>query len=265
MKASASRSKKSHPPKDPEPATFGAKAELSSPTLILFDIDGTLVLTGGAGGRSMSLAFEEVFGVRDAFRSISMAGRTDAWIVADAAAAHGISSDSPDLARFRSAYLRFLTTELHQPGSGRKGLMPGVRELLDSLAARDDMYLALLTGNYEDGARLKLEYFDLWRYFSCGAFGDDAPQRNGLVSKAVSRVAASGGPLFTNADAVVIGDTPLDVACASYCGARSLAVATGSHSVEQLREAGADAVLPDLADTRQVLRVIADLALRKAD
>jgi phosphoglycolate phosphatase len=203
----------------------------------------------------MGLAFEELFGVRDAFRGIPMAGRTDAWILNDAVMAHGVPPDSPFLARFPDVYLRHLATELDKPGS-RKGTMPGVRALLDALSARDEVYLALLTGNYEAGARLKLEYFDLWRYFRGGAFGDDAPQRNGLVSKAVARVAERGGPAFSNADAVVIGDTPLDVACAAFCGARSLAVATGSHSVEQLRAAGADVVFEDLSNTGDVLAAI---------
>src|SRR5829696_2768488 len=201
MKASGSRSRKSRPRKDRGQATSAAKAELRARTLLLFDIDGTLVLTGGAGGRAMALAFEEVFSVRDGFHGMPMAGRTDAWILGDAAAAHGISTDSRKLARFRQVYLRHLRTELQQPGNGRKGIMPGVRELLDALVSCPDVYLALLTGNYEAGARLKLEYFDLWRYFRCGAFGDDAPQRNGLVSKAVARVAACGGPQFSNADA----------------------------------------------------------------
>jgi phosphoglycolate phosphatase-like HAD superfamily hydrolase len=212
----------------------------------------------------MTLAFEEVFAIRDAFRGMPMAGRTDTWILADAASAHGISHDSPGLSRFPQVYLRHLIVELEKPGV-RKGLMPGVRELLDVLSERDDVYVALLTGNYEAGARIKLEYFDLWRYFRCGAFGDEAPHRNGLVPKAVARVAACGGPSFSAADAVVIGDTPLDVACAAICGARSIAVATGSHSVEDLSAAGADAVLKDLSDTAQVLRVIADLGLRTAD
>ena len=224
-------------------------------SLILFDIDGTLVLTGGAGGRAMSLAFQETFGVRDALSGISMAGRTDAWILADALTAHNIASDPKALVRFREAYLRHLTIELDKPGA-RKGLMPGVRELLDVLRRRDDVYVALLTGNYEEGARIKLEYFDLWRYFRCGAFGDDAPQRDGLVSKALERIAASGGPSFSAADAVVIGDTPLDVACAAFCGARSIAVATGSHRVEELRAAGADVVMQDLSNTPEVVAAI---------
>jgi phosphoglycolate phosphatase len=223
--------------------------------LILFDIDGTLVLTGGAGGRAMSFAFQEIFGVRDALNGIAMAGRTDPWILADALTAHHIASEPKALVRFRESYLRHLTIELDKPGA-RKGLMPGVRELLDVLHRRDDVYVALLTGNYEEGARIKLEYFDLWRYFPCGAFGDDAPQRDGLVSKALERIAASGGPSFSAADAVVIGDTPLGVACAAFCGARSIAVATGSHSIEQLRAAGADIVFQDLSNTHEVVAAI---------
>ncbi len=253
MKANALRSTKSPRPKGRAPATSGAC--IPSQSLILFDIDGTLVLTGGAGGRAMSFAFHEIFGIRDALSGITMAGRTDAWILADALTAHKIASDPAALVRFRDTYLRHLAIELAKPGA-RKGLMPGVRELLDVLQRRDDVYLALLTGNYEEGARIKLEYFDLWRYFPCGAFGDDAPQRDGLVSKALERIAASGGPSFSAADAVVIGDTPLDVACAAFCGARSIAVATGSHTTEQLRAAGADVVMQDLSNTRDAVAAI---------
>lgn len=204
----------------------------------------------------MSRAFEDVFAIANAFEGIAMAGRTDAWILSDAAAAHGISQDASSLTRFHQAYVRHLAIELEKPGVARKGLMPGVRELLDALAARDDVFLALLTGNYQAGARLKLEYFDLWKYFSCGAFGDEAPHRNVLVPKALAAVAACGGPVFAARSAVVIGDTPLDVGCAAHAGARSLAVATGSHSQEQLRAAGADVVLKDLSETDEVLRVI---------
>jgi phosphoglycolate phosphatase len=203
----------------------------------------------------MTRAFEDLFDVGDAFRGIPMPGRTDKWIVSDAAVAHGISPDHPALADFPAVYLEHLTRELEVP-SLRKAIMPGVRELLDALHERDDVYLALLTGNYEAAARLKLRYFDLWRYFACGAFGDHAPDRNGLLPQAVARVAASGGPTFLPADIVVIGDTPLDVACAAAGGARSMAVATGLHSVDELRAAGADVVLQDLADTPHVLRYL---------
>jgi phosphoglycolate phosphatase-like HAD superfamily hydrolase len=203
----------------------------------------------------MTRAFEEIFSIADAFRGIQMAGRTDASILANAAAAHAIPLDSPALARFPEVYLRHLETEIPKRGP-RFGIMPGIRELLDALSDRDDAYLALLTGNYETGAQLKLEHFDLWRYFRCGAFGDGAADRNGLVPKALARVAACGGPAFAPSESIVIGDTPLDVACAKAGGARSIAVATGNHTVDQLRAAGADIVFEDLSAIREVLAAI---------
>jgi phosphoglycolate phosphatase-like HAD superfamily hydrolase len=201
----------------------------------------------------MTLAFEELFGVSNAFRDIPMPGRTDSWILSDAAAAHSIPSAG--LARFRDVYVRHLTRELARPGP-RKGVMPGVGPLLDALVDRADVYLALLTGNYEEAARVKLAYFDLWRYFRCGAFGDAAPDRNGLLPKALARVVACGGPAVPTSAAVVIGDTPLDVACAAAAGARSIAVATGGYDVDALRAAGADVVFEDLRDTDAVVAAV---------
>jgi len=225
------------------------------PQILLFDIDGTLVLTGGAGARAMSRAFEEVFSVRDAFSGTPFPGRTDTWILSDAAAAHGLSIEAERLALFRSVYLGHLNIELEEPGP-RKGIMPGVLPLLEELERRDDAYLALLTGNYEEAAKAKLSYFELWRYFRCGAFGDDAPDRNGLLPRAMERIRECGGPVVGPRDVVVIGDTPLDVACAAASGARSVAVATGGYDVEALRQAGADVVLQDFSDTCEVLRAL---------
>ena len=221
--------------------------------IILFDIDGTLVLTGGAGQRAMARAFEELFSVPNAFQHINMPGRTDSWILSDAVAAHGTPWAPDDRIRFREVYLGHLRHEIGQPGA-RKGVMPGVRPLLDVLDCRDDVYLALLTGNYEEAARIKLEYFDLWRYFRCGAFGDDAPDRNGLLPKAMAAIRECGGPAVAPLEIVVVGDTPLDVACAAASGARSLAVATGGYDVAALRAAGADVVMEDLTDTLEVVR-----------
>jgi len=220
--------------------------------VVLFDIDGTLVLTGGAGVRGMVRAFEEIFAVPDAFRGVETPGRTDCSILTDAFARHGIPDHPDHRARFRECYLRHLQTELHQPGP-RKGVMPGVRALLEALAARGDVVVALLTGNYEEAARLKLEYFDLWRYFRCGAFGDDAPDRNGLLPKALAQVRACGGPAAAGREVAVVGDTPLDVACAAGGGARSIAVATGGYDTRALQAAGADVVFPDLSDLDGVL------------
>ena len=223
--------------------------------VLLFDIDGTLVLTGGAGSRAMTRAFEDIFAVPDAFHETPMPGRTDTWILSDAAAAHGVSFDAETLAAFREVYLAHLYKALDEP-SPRKQVMPGVVPLLEALDQRADAYLALLTGNYEEAAHAKLAHFDLWRYFRCGAFGDDAPDRNRLLPRAMARVRASGGPVVAPEDIVVIGDTPLDVACAAASGARSLAVATGGYDVDALRAAGADVVFQDLSDTREVLRAL---------
>src|SRR5207249_4734188 len=129
----------------------------------------------------------------------------------------------------------------------------GIRPLLDTLAADESCYLALLTGNFESAARAKLEYFDLWRYFPCGAFGDTTPERNSLLPKALARIHEIDGRRRAPTDVVVIGDTPLDVACAAAGGARSIAVATGGYDMEALTRAGADVVFNDLADTRAVL------------
>jgi phosphoglycolate phosphatase len=220
--------------------------------LILFDIDGTLVLTGGAGGRAMARAFEEVFGLQHGMASISMAGRTDAWIVAQMAANHGLACTPDIFGRFHEAYIGHLMEEIHKPGP-QKGILPGVREVLEALAAHSGAHLALLTGNFERGAQIKLEYFDLWRYFAAGAFGDRTHDRNSLLATALARVAARGGPAITPAETVIVGDTPLDVAVAVAGGARSLAVATGSYDAAALRASGADVVVEDLMDIEAVL------------
>jgi phosphoglycolate phosphatase len=220
--------------------------------LILFDIDGTLVLTGGAGGRSMARAAADVFGGRNGPSSISMNGRTDAWIVSQMAAERGKPFDADTLRRFQDAYISHLEREIHEPGP-RKGILPGVRETLDALAVHPGAHVALLTGNFERGARIKLEYFDLWRYFEAGAFGDSATDRNSLLGAALARVRAAGGPAFEPADVVIVGDTPHDVAVAMNGGARSLAVATGGFDVDALQASGADVAVEDLSDVPAVL------------
>ena len=201
----------------------------------------------------MTRAFEDLYGIRDAFVGVPFNGRTDAWILGQTAVRHGI--DPADLPKFKPRYLDYLTQELHQPGP-RKGVMPGVRDLLDALASRHDVFLALLTGNFAEGARLKLEHFDLWRYFECGAFGDTVHERNELLADALAQVEACSGLRVEASHSIVIGDTPLDVGVALAGGARSIAVATGSHTTDQLRTSGADIVFEDLSDLERVLAVL---------
>lgn len=224
--------------------------------LLLFDIDGTLVLTGGAGKRAMDRAFEAEFGVADAFAGVSMAGRTDRWLVEQALARHDLAPTPDRLERFRAAYLATLAETVHEPGAGRRGLMPGVPDVLAHLATRSATHLALLTGNYAAGARIKLTHFGLWDHFAWGAFGDDHAEREALARAAVAMAPARGVALADPAHAVVVGDTPFDVACARAAGARVIAVATGGHSIDELRACDPDLALEDLRDIDAVLSFI---------
>jgi len=215
--------------------------------LLLFDIDGTLLLSGGAGKRALNRAFEELFGVADAFAGIPVAGRTDLLILGDALERAGVRADPEVRVRFLARYCQHFEREILHPGP-RKGLMPGVRQLLDRLEQTPDVVCALVTGNIARAARIKLDHFELGRYFACGAYGDDAPRRDDLVPIAVERARRAGIAVDSPSDAVVVGDTPLDVQCAAAAGARAVCVATGSFTEEELRRAGADAVLPDLTE-----------------
>ncbi len=222
---------------------------------MLFDVDGTLLLSGGAGKRALNRAFEEVFGAADAFSGVPVAGRTDALIVDDALDRVGVVADRPQRTRFFGRYYEYLEEEILHPGP-RKGLMPGVERLLEQLAPRPALVSALLTGNFARAAQIKLEHFGVWRYFACGAYGDDAPVRDELVPIAVARARDAGIPIASATDAVVVGDTPLDVQCAAAAGARSVGVATGSFSEVELRQAGADAVLSDLSDSSRFFAAV---------
>lgn len=235
--------------------------------LILFDIDGTLVLTGGAGIRAMNRACEELVGHPHALEGIPVAGRTDRIILTDVVTRAGRTLDDGLLDRLRDRYITNLRQEIEQPGrtqsfeslgprGGVKAVMPGIRDLLEVLMQRDDVFLGLLTGNFEAGARIKLEHFDLWRYFRCGAFGDDAADRNALVPFALDRARACGLTELDPEHILVVGDTPHDIACARIVGATPVGVATGGFSVDQLRESGAAIVFENLADPEPFLELV---------
>jgi len=224
-------------------------------TLILFDIDGTLLLSGGAGKRALNRAFHELFGVVDGFDGVPVAGRTDRLIFDDALSRARLTVKCELRDRFYRRYYELLEQEIVSPGP-RKGLMPGVRALLDDLETRADLTCALLTGNFARAARIKLEHFDIWRYFVCGAYGDDAPHRDALVPVAVDRARQQGISVQLATHVVVVGDTPLDIQCAKAAGARSVAVATGSFDEASLKAHSPDSVLPDLTDPRLFLDLL---------
>jgi phosphoglycolate phosphatase len=226
------------------------------PALLLFDIDGTLLLSGRAGLRAMTRAFADTFGITDAFRGEHFGGRTDSYLVSKALRAAGLPDTVEQHERFRANYIPLLAEEIQHPGTGHKGLMPGARELLEALEDHDHLHLALLTGNYREAAEIKLQHFELWEFFEWGAFSDDAADRNALVPIARSRAETYDIPLDAIGRVTVIGDTPHDIECARVADARCIAVATGGFTVEQLREAGADEVLPDLSDTAKVLSLL---------
>lgn len=223
--------------------------------LLLFDIDGTLVLTGRAGLRAMVRAFRELFGHDDPFDGTSMGGRTDTFLLSHALRREGLADDEATHARFRAVYLEMLAGEIEKPGTGRKAVMPGVGPLLEALARRDALHLALLTGNYRDAARIKLSHFGLWHFFPWGVFGDESSDRNKLACLARDRAPAHV-PAGAVDEIIVIGDTPFDIECAHAIGAYAIGVATGGHPASELRGAGADAVFEDFSDTEAVLSAL---------
>jgi phosphoglycolate phosphatase-like HAD superfamily hydrolase len=224
--------------------------------LLLFDIDGTLILTGGAGVRALDRAFHSLFGVHDVMLGVPLAGRTDLAILMDAATRVFPGFEPPPgwLDLFRQHYFTALAEELLVDAPG-KGVLPGVRPALDALARVPGMHLALLTGNFRKGAEVKLGYFSLWDEFAFGAFGDESVDRNSLLPIALEHARERGiGPLAPR-DVFVIGDTPYDVACALSGGAVAVGVTTGPYDRAALEGAGADVVLPDLSDTGALVRV----------
>jgi phosphoglycolate phosphatase-like HAD superfamily hydrolase len=214
--------------------------------LVLFDIDGTLVLTGRAGVRGMNLAFRQLYGREGALDRVPIAGRTDRAIVADAMRGIGIEPSEEAIGALRQAYIDNLLVEIGRPMPGHPSLvLPGVVPLIDALASAPDVTTALLTGNFERGALVKLSHFDLWDRFTCGAFGDDHEDRRALLPVAIER-AKDAGVVVSPERVVIIGDTPHDIDCAKAHGARAMGVATGPFGRAALEAAGADLALETL-------------------
>ena len=220
--------------------------------LVLFDIDGTLIDSGGAGVRSLDLALKDLFSIENGFHGISMAGKTDTQIIKEGIMKHGLSANGTIDAVIK-AYLNYLRREIN---NDRKHVKPGIYEVLEELKPLQDLGLGLLTGNIEEGARIKLEPFRLNEYFPAGAFGSDDEDRNNLLPIAVKRFEELFQQKIEADNCIIVGDTPRDVECAHIYGAMCIAVATGPYSYDDLIEAGADYVVDDLSDQKSLLHFL---------
>ncbi len=195
--------------------------------------------------RALKHVLQEQFGILDDLRGIEIAGRTDSGIVHQILRKQEIAVSDENVAVFLDLYAEFLGRELPL----RKGaLLPGVEELLSRLQARSQNVLALLTGNIERGAKLKLEHYGIWDFFEFGAFADDHHDRNELGPFAQRRAREKHATNFPAEAIDVIGDTPHDIACGKAMGARTIAVATGSFSRAQLAEHQPDELVDDFSD-----------------
>jgi phosphoglycolate phosphatase len=211
------------------------------PRLILFDIDNTLLYTGGAGGLAMNLAFQEMFRINDGFAKIEFSGRTDLYIFSEGLRLHGITGGHQT---HLEEFLRRYHLHLERTLAERKGhLMPGFPQLLESLAQRDGMRIGLATGNFSQAAWMKVKHYGIKQYFSGGVFGEASLERSEMVRSGIEAIATAIAP----EEVLVIGDTPHDVSSALDNGHTAVGVATGNFTVDQLRESGARMVFRDFS------------------
>ena len=215
----------------------------------LFDIDGTLVSTGGAGKAAMEAALVSEFGVVEVIDGIPFSGRTDRAIGRDLLLRHHVEASPARWQQLVDAYLGHLPAFL----AAREGrVLPGIKALLDAL--KQQRYTAgLLTGNIREGARIKLARYGLWDYFAFGSFGDEHFDRDDVAREAVAALKVYLDALPGPGRLWVIGDTPLDIRCARCIGARVAAVATGWHSMDELAYEKPDLLLEDLSNPEPLL------------
>jgi phosphoglycolate phosphatase-like HAD superfamily hydrolase len=216
--------------------------------LVLFDIDGTLVHTGGAGTKAFAKTFATEFNLHHGAEKMKFAGRTDVSLVREFFKIHGLD-ESP--AHFRQFFARYVFWLDHIVEQSTGGECPGVREFIADLRALPQPpMLGLLTGNLRLGAEIKLRRFGLWDLFALGGFADDHEDRNHIAVAALERGRRVLGRNLQPQEIVVIGDTPFDVRCGKFIGAKTLAVATGGSRLEELTPCAADWTVPDLTHIR---------------
>ncbi len=222
---------------------------MKPPILLLWDIDGTILTTGGAGEEALKDSIERHFGIRHTLEGIEVAGRTDKLIAMQVLQHFQKEQSMENISRFLDGYLDALIHRLPACEANGK-LHPGVQDILEEIhTSRPNIMQGLLTGNLERGARLKLEHYNASNFFSFGAFADDHHDRNQISAIAKQRAEGVFGLQFPSDQVFVIGDTPHDVACGQAIAARTVAVATGKFSAAQLKACGADFVFEDFSDT----------------
>ena len=222
--------------------------------LILWDIDGTILHSGGSGMKALHRALHSVFGVSGSFAGIDFAGRTDPWIMRQIFSRFGIEDTPENRASYIEGYIGALPGIL---ASSDARVLPGVAEILGRAAEHPGVVQGLLTGNLRRGAETKLGFHGLWHYFPIGAFSDDSEVRNELGPHALRRARGHWGVDFPAERVWIVGDTPHDILCARAFGARVLAVATGASSVSDLTAHSPDAVLEHLGDPAAFWRALA--------
>jgi phosphoglycolate phosphatase-like HAD superfamily hydrolase len=217
------------------------------PTVLLFDIDGTLVTTGGAGRRAMELAFERLYQRPDACGSFKMSGMTDRAIVRKGLKMIDVLPSEPAIDALIAAYVAALHEEIPKVKDSDYRLHPGMREAVEAALERAGFAVGLGTGNVRPGAKVKLERVRLYDQFGFGGFGCDAEDRTELIRHGALQGAQRLGQPLEACRVVVIGDTPKDVEAAKGIGASCIGVGTGSFSAEELRAAGAEFAFDDFS------------------
>ena len=252
--------------------------------LILFDIDCTLIDAHGAGGRAIFRAIKDVYGLQGELGGYNFHGRTDPGIIRDLTAMWAQDAESvvkelgadtqPEVATTLAARLGYSAEEIdrllpacldryaelirEEVAAGHVEVLPGVGQLVRALSADDRVLLGLLTGNVEEGARVKLAPTGLLPYFALGAFGSDSPLRPDLPAVAVARAAALDGRRYTGKQIVVVGDTPSDIECGAHLGVRTVAVATGRYAADELAAHAPDYVFIDFSDWQAAFRAMVE-------
>jgi phosphoglycolate phosphatase-like HAD superfamily hydrolase len=220
----------------------------------LFDIDGTLIVSGGAGQDAAVLAIEQAFNRPASREGIYFAGRTDRAITMDLFARHQIEATEANWRLFQDAYL-YQLRQLLPIRQGR--VLEGVRDFLTWLASQPETYVGLLTGNVQAGAELKLRHYELWESFLFGGYGDEHHARSDVARQALADACQHLGRTIASKDLFVVGDTVHDIQCARAIGAQVIAVSTGGVAREELLQADPDLWVEDLTSTEELMGLLA--------